>query len=222
MVPDKHGNLTLADTDENVTILLASGKEWHPFRPSPDDFEWSDIAIGAARIPRFGGQLSPKFAVDTSSNYVLAQHLCLAHDLARAGGVTDAEVLLAILLHDGEEPLGGLADPVGPVKHSPFFRPWFKAYFKPILTAVALKAGISPGLLHGDPRVKLWDKEAYKIENWHLRGIRDGHVPELPPGHRRRLHDQMAIWRTHDAYHVLLDRLDKALFAVVAEREANG
>lgn len=211
MVPDQLGNLPREDTDENVAILLASGKTWRPFRPSPEDFEWSDIAIGASRIPRFGGQLSPRFAVDTSRSYVLGQHLCLAHDLARASGVTDPEVLLAVLLHDAEEPLGGLGDPVGPVKHSPFFRPWFKAYFAPILKAIALKAGISASLLHGDQRVKLWDKEAYKVENWHLRGIRDGDVPELPPGHRRRLHSEMAIWSTLHAHHSWLDRLDGAL-----------
>lgn len=222
VVPDKFGNQTLEDADENVSMLLASGKEWHPFRPRPEDFEWSDIAIGASRIPRFGGQLSHLGDLDTSSNYVLAQHLCLAHDLARDGGVTDPEVLLAILLHDAEEPLGGLGDPVGPVKHSPFFRVWFKAYFKPILDAIAMKAGIDPALLHGDPRVKEWDRAAYAVENWHLRGIRNGDVPALPTGYLRRSENKMAIWSTAHAHYVWLAHLDKALFNVQAEREANG
>ena len=247
MVPDQNGELTKPDDDAAVSILLASGKEWHPFRPRPEDFEWSDIAIGASRIPRFGGQLSPKFDLDTSSNYVLAQHLCLAHDLARDGGVTDPEharqagvgarlahdlardggvtdpeVLLAILLHDAEEPLGGLGDPVGPVKHSPFFRVWFKAYFAPILEAIAMKAGINPTLLQGHLHVKTWDKAAYAVENWHLRGIRNGDVPALPIGYRRRSEDKMAIWSTAHAHYVWLAHLDKALFNVQAEREANG
>jgi len=222
MVPDQYGNHSKPDDDAEVSILLASGKEWRPFRPRPEDFEWSDIAIGASRIPRFGGQLSPKFAVDTSSNYVLAQHLCLAHDLAVAAGVTDPEALLAVLLHDAEEPLGGLGDPVGPVKHSPFFREAFKMYFAPIIDAIAAKAGIDKALLHGNPRVKEWDKAAYKVENWHLRGIKNEHVPELPLGHRRRLHDEMAIWSTMHAHYVFTDRLDEALWNLKAEGEANG
>jgi hypothetical protein len=211
MVPDQFGKLTKPDTDEAVTLLLASGNEWKPFAPSPDDFEWSDITIGASRIPRFGGQLSPKYGVDASSNYVLAQHLCLAHDLAFAGGETRPEILLAVLLHDAEEPLGGLGDPVGPVKHAPRFRELLKAYYAPIIDAIADKAGLARDLLHGDPRIKIWDKQAYKIENWYLRGLRDGDVPTLPAGHRKRIHDEMAIWATMHAHYEFYGRLDRAL-----------
>jgi len=108
------------------------------------------------------------------------------------------------------------------VKHSPFFRVWFKAYFKPILDAIAMKAGIDPALLHGDPRVKEWDRAAYAVENWHLRGIRNGDVPALPTGYLRRSENKMAIWSTAHAHYVWLAHLDKALFNVQAEREANG
>lgn len=216
MGPD-HFGYTTAQHDADVCILLASGKEWRPFRPSADDFEWTDIAIGAARIPRFGGQLAPKVLVSTSENYVLAQHLCLAFDLAVANDVTDAEVLLAVLLHDAEEPLGGLGDPVGPVKHAPFFRDALKAYYAPIIDCIADKAGINRALLHGDKRVKTWDKAAYRVENWHLRGLRDDAVPSLPPRHRRRLHQEMAVWHTLHAYGSFLDRLDKA-FSLLAHQ----
>ena len=59
MVPDQNGELTKPDDDAAVSIPLGERQEWHPFRPRPEDFEWTDIAIGASRIPRFGGQLSP-------------------------------------------------------------------------------------------------------------------------------------------------------------------
>jgi hypothetical protein len=201
MVPDQHGNLTKPDDDAEVSFLLASGKEWHPFRPHFCDFDWDDIATGASRIPRFNGQTSTVYAAKAWDNYVLAQHLCLAHDLLVAAN-PDApiEVRLAVLLHDAEEPLGGLGDPVGPVKHSPMFRTLFKAYFDPILDVIAVKAGIEPSLLHSHPDVKPWDKAAYAVENWLLRGIRDDDVPTLPQRHQDGGRpNRLRIWNTNEA-----------------------
>ena len=31
MIPDQHGNFTKPDDDAEVSILLASETEWHPF-----------------------------------------------------------------------------------------------------------------------------------------------------------------------------------------------
>jgi hypothetical protein len=200
MIPDQFGNFTKPDRDAEVSILLASETEWHPFVPKPEDFEWTDIAIAASKIARFNGQLSPKYACKLWDNYVLGQHLCLCFDLAQATNPDlPVDVLLAVLLHDGEEPLGGLGDPVGPVKHSPFFRPWFKAYFAPILSAIADKACIPRELLHGDPAVKSFDKMAYAVENHYLRGIGSGDGIALPKRHQSAL-GGLHVWGTFEAY----------------------
>lgn len=200
MVRDQFGNETKPDEDEAVSILLASGKEWHPFRPDPDDFTWEDIGAGASRIPRFNGQLTHRFACKAWDSYVLAQHLCLATDLALAVYPRPpVDVLIAVHLHDGEEPLGGMGDPVGPVKHSPTLRTILRAYYAPILDAIADKAMISRALMHGDPAVKKFDKLAYRIENFHLRGIGDGHDLTIPERHRNA-DGGFYVWPTLEAY----------------------
>jgi hypothetical protein len=222
MIPDQLGNFTKPDDDAEVSILLSSGKEWHPFRPRPEDFEWQDIALAAARIPRFNGQLSPKYACKLWDNYVLAQHLCLCFDLAWVTNPNmPIDVLLAILLHDAEEPLGGLGDPVGPVKHSPFFRKAFKSYFDPILDTIADKARIPRALLHGDPIVKQVDRMAYQVENHHLRGIGGGKGIALPERHKSRVSgvDTFHIWGTFEAFENFMDTLN-GMLALKAEREA--
>lgn len=186
--------------EELVSMLLASGKEWHPFCPRPDDFEWSDIGHGASRIPRFNGQLSMAYAAQPWDNYVLAQHLCLCTDLAMLMNPSlPIDVLLAIHLHDAEEPLGGLGDPVGPVKHSPTLRTILRAYFAPILDAIADKANIHRSLLHGDHVVKQFDRLAYQIENHYLRGIGHGYGTAVPERHRHH-NGRFYVWTTLEAY----------------------
>ena len=69
-----------------------------------------------------------------------------AHDLARDGGVTDPEVLLAILLHDAEEPLGTWR-PRRSGKALAILSGMVQGVFAPILEAIAMKAGINPTLL---------------------------------------------------------------------------
>ncbi len=214
MIPDQNGNFTIPDDDALVTFRLASQKEWHPFRPSPDGFDWTDIAHGASRIPRFNGQLSAAYTAKVWDNYVLAQHLCLCTDLAMLMNPSlPVDVLLAIHLHDAEEPLAGLGDPTGPVKHSPFFRDVFAAYFDPILDAIADKAGIARALLHRDPVVKSFDKMAYQIENFHLRGIGTGAGTTLPLQHQSRVSgiDQFYVWGTAEAYENWLRTLNELL-----------
>jgi hypothetical protein len=211
MVPDQQGNFTKPDDDAEVSILLASGKEWHPFRPSPEDFEWMDIGLAAARIPRFNGQLSPKYACKPWDNYVLGQHLCLCSDLAQIiSPELPVDTLLAIHTHDGEEPVGGLGDPSAPVKHSPRFRAPFKEYFGPILDVIADKARIPRVLMHNDPAVKKFDKLAYRIENAHLRGIGRETCPTIPPQHLT-LSGEFAVWSTLVAYEAWMERLNHLL-----------
>lgn len=221
MIPDQNGNFTIPDDDALVTFRLASQKEWHPFRPSSDGFDWTDIAHGASRIPRFNGQLSAEFTAKVWDNYVLAQHLCLCTDLAMLMNPSlPVDVLLAIHLHDAEEPLAGLGDPVGPLKHSPFFRALFAAYFDPILDAIADKAGIARALLHRDPVVKSFDKMAYKIENFHLRGIGTGEGTTLPLQHQSRVcgMDSFNVWGTFEAF----DNWMRTLNELLARKEQAG
>ena len=51
------------------------------------------------------------------------------------------------------------------------------AHFAPILNAIAMKAGRDQPTLLQAIHVKNGDKAAYAVENWHLRGIRNGDVP---------------------------------------------
>jgi hypothetical protein len=220
MIPDQHGNMTKPDDDAEVSILLASEKEWRPFRPSPEDFEWMDIGLAAARIPRFNGQLSPKFACKTWDNYVLAQHLSLCSDLvALVNPNLPIDTQIAIHIHDAEEPVAGLGDPSAPVKHSPFFWASFNAYFRPILDAIADKARISRELMHRDPVVKQFDKLAYRIENATLRGIGRESCPAIPKRHLT-LTGQFAVWSTLVAYENWMEKLNH-LLALKAEREVS-
>jgi hypothetical protein len=217
MGPDQDGNFTKPDDDAEVSMLLASGKEWRPFRPRPEDFEWIDIGHGASRIPRFNGQLSSKFAAKPWDNYVIGQHLCLCSDLATAMNPSlPIDVLLAIHLHDGEEPLGGLGDPVGPVKHSPTLRPILKLYFAPILDAIADKARIRRELLHGDPVVKQFDRMAYRIENHYLRGIGNAHGTFLPKRHQS-LAGGLHVWSTIEVYENWMETLNELLARKAAQ-----
>lgn len=219
MVPDQFGNFSKPDDDAEVSILLASEIEWRPFVPHPSSFDWADIGLAGARIPRFNGQLSPKYACKIWDNYVLDQHLCLCSDLAELTTIAlSVDMQLAIHLHDGEESLAGLGDPVGPVKHSPRFRAPFKAYLSPMLDAIADKARIDRALLQGDPVVKSFDKLAYRCENFYLRGIGSFASAAIPPRHRDAA-GGFRVWGTQEAYERWMARLDELLALKVV---ANG
>lgn len=214
MIPDQNGNFTIPDDDALVTFRLASQKEWHPFRPSPDGFDWTDIAHGASRIPRFNGQLSAEFTAKVWDNFVLAQHLCLCTDLAMLMNPSlPVDVLLAIHLHDAGETLGGIRNPGESMEPSTFFVEMFGAYFAPILDAIADKASIPRALLHRDPVVKQFDKMAYRIENFHLRGIGTGAGTTLPLQHQSRVSgiDQFYVWGTAEAYENWMRTLNELL-----------
>lgn len=222
MVPDQHGNFTKPDDDKEVSLLLSSGNTWQPFVPKPEDFAWEDISISASRIPRFNGQLSPLHGCKPWDNYVLGQHLCLASDLLDMHRPNAPIALrLAVHLHDAEEPLGGLGDPSGPVKHSPTFRAIMKAYFAPILDVIADKAGIPRALLQGDPEVKRWDKMAYQIENAMLRGIGKASCPAIPQRHHRQ-DGEFSVWRGMVAHENWMSHLQFLLSRRFAQDVANG
>ena len=209
------------DVDESVSMLLSSGKEWRPFRPNPDEFEWADIGHGASRIPRFNGQLSMIHAAQMWDNYVLGQHLCLCTDLAMLMNPNlPIDVLLAIHLHDAGEPLGGLGDPFGPVKQAAALRTILRAYFAPILDAVADKAAIRRSLLHDDHVVKKFDKLAYQVENHHLRGIGAGYGTTIPKRHQRN-NGRFYVWTTLEAYENWMDTLAFLFGRRTAEGKTN-
>ncbi len=181
---DQHGDPKIIDDDGDITIRMASGRQFHPFAPRPEDFTWSDLSASLCRITRFNGQFPEDGAAGYAEIYSDAQHLCLASDLL-VEHMPDAsrELQLAVHLHDGEEALGGLGDPVGPVKHSRRMRVVLEPYFREIQNAIAAKAGIDPELLRS-PEVKRFDRMAYAIENWHLRRLTKGDgVPRVPKRH---------------------------------------
>ncbi len=171
MAKDIYGDDDGRTADEYVTFRLLSKKNWHPLAPSPEDFDWEDLAFPLGRIPRFNGQLPADGAAGLLETYTVAQHLCLALDLLeQVHPDPPVDLRLAVLLHDAEEALGGLGDPVGPLKHSARFAPILVPYFDAISAAIAAKARM-PAAMFKAPMVKECDREAYAIENFYLRNI---------------------------------------------------
>jgi hypothetical protein len=213
MAKDIHGDDDGQENDEDVTIMLASRKMWRPFRPSPDDFEWTDLGFPLGRIPRFNGQLQADGAAGILDTYSDAQHLCLCSDLAALlEPELHVDIRLAIHLHDGEEALGGLGDPVGPVKHAKRFRHVFRPYFMAIQGAIALKAQIDPELLWHSPIVKTYDRMAYAIENYYLRGIEKPGAVLMPvPRNHRDVAGDFRCWSVSSAGGIWMAKLQDLL-----------
>lgn len=205
------------ENDDEVAIMLASRRLWYPFRPHPDDFEWSDLGFPLGRIPRFNGQLQADGAAGLLDTYTDAQHLCMCSDLvASLEPELHVDVRLAIHLHDAEEALGGLGDPVGPVKHSKRFGALFQAYFRPIQVAIAQKARIEPEMLWS-PVVKKYDRMAYAIENYYLRGMEHpGNPPMSIPRNHTDVFGAFKCWSVGSAGGIWMAKLD----ALLREKEA--
>lgn len=91
---------------------LASGRQFHPLDPRSEDFTWDDIAQGVCRIPRYTGQLP---LIGRHETYVVAQHLCLAVELAAAAN-EPIKVQKAVFGHDLTEGIWGFLDVCNPVK----------------------------------------------------------------------------------------------------------
>lgn len=212
MTRDIHGDDDGRENDEDVTIMLASRKTWRPFRPHPDDFEWSDLGFPLGRIPRFNGQLQADGAAGILDTYTDAQHLCLCSDLvAMLEPELHVDERLAIHLHDAEEALGGLGDPVGPVKHSKRFGALFRAYVRPIQAAIAAKAQIAPELMWSTI-VKKYDQMAYAIENYYLRGIeKPGDVLMPVPRNHRDVAGDFRCWSVSSAGGIWMAKLQDLL-----------
>ncbi len=212
MARDVYGDDDGNDDDEAVTSMLASRKMWRPFRPSPDDFDWEDLAFSLGRIPRFNGQLPADGAAGLMDTYTDAQHLCLCSDLLDLlEPNAHVDFRIAVHMHDGEEALGGLGDPIGPVKHSKRFRDLFRAYFRPIQIAIAQKAKIEPELLWS-PEVKRYDAMAYAIENYYLRGIeKPGQVIMPIPRQHRDVAGDFKCWSISAAGGIWIARLQQLL-----------
>lgn len=203
---DVHGDPI--DGDQDITTRLASGKTWHPFAPRPEDFEWSDVAAGVARTCRFNGQLPENGAAGFGEIYSVAQHLCLCSDLLdEHWPEAPIEIKIALHVHDGEEGLNGIGDVVGPVKHARRLE-ILTPYFRAIEDAVARKAGIDPDVMRS-PEVKRFDKMAYAIENWHLRGLAKGDVPQPPE--KGPWFDGFVCWSPETARRWWMARLDLLL-----------
>lgn len=81
------------DTGRGYPIGTASGRPYWPADPREEDIRVEDLAVQLSRICRFNGALDPK----VPGIYSVAQHLCLAHDVAPSEHKREA------LLHDAHE-----------------------------------------------------------------------------------------------------------------------
>jgi hypothetical protein len=196
-------------------FALASKRQWHPFDPKADEFEWSDVGSGLSRVCRFNGQLPPGGVCTDEDIYSVAQHCVHAGDLLLSEQPhAPVWLRLAVHIHDGEEALSGFNDPVGPVKRAPQFEPILRPYLNKIQDAVALKAGLRGGDLRS-PQVKVYDKLVYAWENRDIRGN------EPPDYYVRRLPvKKIRPWRSEVAFAWWMSRLQELLS--INSRSYNG
>ncbi len=100
--------------DDEVWMLTATGKVFHPFNPQPHQICMEDIVQKLSRICRFGG------GVKWPLHYSVAEHsvLLAQHALERLG---DPQLALQLLMHDAAEAYIG--DMIRPLKEvMPEFR----------------------------------------------------------------------------------------------------
>ncbi|MFS8180876.1 hypothetical protein ACMG4P_04860 [Pseudovibrio denitrificans] len=89
-----------------TTITTRYGRTWNLLDPQACNVSFWEIAEVLARIPRFNGHPTVPYSV--------AQHCCIAHDLAAPHG--GPELMLLALLHDAHEAYIG--DIITPVKEA--------------------------------------------------------------------------------------------------------
>ena len=83
---------------------MRSGRRWYFTAPRVEDVDWSEIAWGLSRQPRYNGQ------TDTAEPYSIAQHSCIVADHVET---TFEPAYPYALLHDApESPLGDIIRPV--------------------------------------------------------------------------------------------------------------
>ena len=199
MIPGEHD-------DRGAHFALASKRRWYPFDPKPDECEWSDVGSGLSRVCRFNGQLPPDGVCTEEDSYSVAQHCVLAGDLLLAEHPdAQAWLRLAVHIHDGEEALSGLGDPVGPVKRAPQLEMILRPYLDTIQDAVALKAGLRGADLRS-PLVKEYDKLVYAWEDRDIRG-------NAPPDYiaDRLPKKKIRPWRSEVAFAWWMSRLQELI-----------
>lgn len=97
-------------SNEEVYIVVNSGKKFYPFNPSPEMIEIEDVAHALARTCRFNGH--------TDDHYSVAQHSLIMVELAdrHFDGGASPDFYLKTLLHDAGEAY--ISDIPAPIKHS--------------------------------------------------------------------------------------------------------
>lgn len=106
-------------------IRTATGRQFWPHDPRPEDIFPQDIAHSLARIQRYGGH--------ASKTYSVAEHCCLGSDYLRV--TNGAMFAFAFLLHDATEALG-MGDVPAPTKAG---LPEYKAAEEKVEAAVDLR-----------------------------------------------------------------------------------
>lgn len=142
---------------------MLSGRRLDLLDPSPVDIELEDIAHGLARVARWNGQTSGRFA------FSVAQHCVLVTEITKAlkPGI-DAQIQKAALLHDGAEYVIG--DIISPFKTA--MGGDYKELEHRLLFAIHMRFEL-PGILppKAQKLIKKADAYAAYIEAVHLAGF---------------------------------------------------
>jgi hypothetical protein len=133
--------------------------------PDPEDIVLDEVAVGLSREPRYGGNA-------TAIPWSVGQHSIMAAMFARDDGVTSAEILLTILLHDAPEYM--LRDMLRPVKSvCPDYRKLEEIWWHAVARKFRLPFDL-PGI------VKYYDDLACASEKAVLLSPETGEWPGLP------------------------------------------
>lgn len=152
---------------------MLSGRRLDILNPSPLDIEIDDIAHGLARVARWNGQTSGKYA------YSVAQHSILVEQLMhRNAPRLDLKWRLACLLHDASEYVIG--DMITPFKA--VLAENYKQVEAKLTEAVHLRFGLPPVLPdHIQQSIKRADKMAAWLEATELAGFTPSEASKLFP-----------------------------------------
>ncbi|MGC6440449.1 MAG: YfbR-like 5'-deoxynucleotidase [Candidatus Puniceispirillaceae bacterium] len=152
---------------------MLSGRRLDILNPSPLDIEIDDIAHGLARVSRWNGQTSGKYA------YSVAQHSILVEQLMhRNAPKLELRWRLACLLHDASEYVIG--DMITPFKA--VLADNYKQVEARLTEAVHLRFGLPPILPdHIQQSIKRADKMAAWLEATELAGFTPFEASKLFP-----------------------------------------
>lgn len=155
-------------TPDEAAICTISGRRFSLTRPSIEEVDLHDIAIGLSRTNRYNGH--------TKLPYNVCQH-SIAVCCAIQWLTDDPRSALAGLLHDASEAYIG--DVTSPLKNSAGME-GYKAIERRISATIAEKFGLAYGFMEGEgwevfehPIVKWADQEVFAIEAYLV-------VPEAP------------------------------------------